>query len=113
MPLSSVTDDTFQAAVLESDLPVLVDFTAAWCPPCRVMKPILDELAASRDDVVIVSVDVDANVEITARHRVLGMPTFVLFSGGAEVGRFVGARPKARLSRELDEALEPAARPTA
>lgn len=105
MSLHPVTDDSFQADVLEADGPVLVDFTADWCPPCRVMKPVLEELSGLRDDVRIVTLDVDANPDTTVRHFVQGMPTFVLFDRGAEVGRFVGARPRAKLSRELDEAL--------
>ncbi|HEU4655884.1 MAG TPA: thioredoxin [Capillimicrobium sp.] len=106
MSLPDVTDDRFTADVLESDRPVLVDFTAAWCPPCRVMKPVLEELAAERDDVRVVTLDVDANPQTAARYHVLSMPTFVLFRGGAEVQRLVGARPKRRLAKELDEVLE-------
>jgi thioredoxin 1 len=105
MTVSSVTDDSFQAEVLESEQPVLVDFTAAWCPPCRVMKPVLDELAAERDDLRVVQVDVDAHQAAAARYEVLSMPTFVLFRGGAPVLRLVGARPKRRLVAELAEAL--------
>jgi thioredoxin 1 len=104
MSLPTVTDDAFQAEVLESDLPVLVDFTASWCPPCRVMKPVLDELAAERPDLRIVQIDVDADQQTAARYDVLSMPTFVLFRGGAPVLRLVGARPKARLRAELAEA---------
>jgi thioredoxin 1 len=105
MTLSAVTDDSFQAEVLESERPVLVDFTAAWCPPCRVMKPVLAELAAERDDLRIVQVDVDEHQAAAARYEVLSMPTFVLFRGGAPVLRLVGARPKRRLVEELAEAL--------
>ena len=67
--LHAVTDDTFTAEVLESEKPVLVDFTAAWCPPCRAMNPILDEIAAERDDLRIVSVDVDDNQDVAAAVR--------------------------------------------
>jgi thioredoxin 1 len=104
MPIASVTDDSFQAEVLESDQPVLVDFTAAWCPPCRVMKPVLDELAAERPDLRVVQLDVDAHQQAAARYEVLSMPTFMLFRGGAPVLRLVGARPKRRLQAELAEA---------
>jgi thioredoxin 1 len=104
MPITHVTDDSFQAEVLESDQPVLVDFTAAWCPPCRVMKPVLDELASERPDIRVVQLDVDEHQAAAARYEVLSMPTFMLFRGGAPVLRLVGARPKRRLQAELAEA---------
>jgi thioredoxin 1 len=103
--IPTVTDEGFPAAVLESDLPVLVDFTAAWCPPCRVMKPVLAELAAERADLRVVQLDVDAHQQTAARYSVLSMPTFILFRGGQEIGRLVGARPKRRLEGELAELL--------
>lgn len=102
----TVTDDAFAAEVLESELPVLVDFTAAWCPPCRVMKPVLAELAADRDDLRVVQLDVDAHQRTAAEYHVLSMPTFVLFRGGREVTRLVGARPRRRLEAELAEVLD-------
>jgi thioredoxin 1 len=104
--MQPVTDDSFTAEVLESDKPVLVDFTAAWCPPCRVMNPILAELAADRDDLRVVSIDTDDNQETAARYGVLGMPTFMLFRGGAPVLTLVGARPRKRLESELASALQ-------
>ena len=104
MPISHVTDDSFQAEVLESEQPVLVDFTAAWCPPCRVMKPVLDELAAERPDIRVVQLDVDEHQQAAARYEVLSMPTFMVFRGGSPVLRLVGARPKRRLQAELAEA---------
>ena len=112
MALHPVTNDTFTAEVLEAGTPVLVDFWASWCPPCRVMHPILDELAAARDDLKIVSVDVDDEQELAVRYGVLGMPTFMLFANGAPVTTLVGARPRKRLELELEQALaqEPAGR---
>ena len=101
----SVTDDGFTADVLESELPVLVDFTASWCPPCRVMKPVLAELAAERDDLRVVQLDVDEHQRTAAQYSVLAMPTFLVFRDGREVGRLVGARPKRRLEAELAEIL--------
>jgi thioredoxin 1 len=103
--LSSVTDDDFAAQVLESDVPVLVDFWAAWCPPCRVMHPILDELAGDRDDLRVVSIDVEANQATAARYGVLSMPTFLLFRAGEPVLRLVGSRPRRRLEEELSTVL--------
>jgi thioredoxin 1 len=103
--IRTVTDDAFAAEVLESDRPVLVDFTASWCPPCRVMKPVLAELASERDDLRVVQLDVDADQRTAAEYGVLSMPTFILFRDGREVQRLVGARPRKRLEAELAEAL--------
>jgi len=102
MTATTVTDDSFQAEVLESERPVIVDFWAAWCGPCRIMSPILEELAAERDDLRVVKVDVDHNQRIAAQYGVLSMPTFMVFRDGAPVGQIVGARPKQRLLADLD-----------
>lgn len=103
--MQTITTDAFTGAVLESDVPVVVDFTAAWCPPCRAMKPVLDELAAERPDLRFVQVDVDDQPELAARYGVLSMPTFAVFRGGERVAQFVGARPKRRFAADVDQAL--------
>ena len=103
--MNTVTDDSFQAEVLESERPVVVDFWAAWCGPCRVMSPILEELAAERPDLRVVKIDVDANQAVAARYGVLSMPTFMVFRDGAPVGQVVGSRPKQRLVADLDALL--------
>ena len=105
MPIPNTTDDTFAAEVLETEGPVLVDFTAAWCPPCRVMEPILSDLAAERADLRVVRLDVDANQATAARYGVLSMPTFLLFRAGEPVLKLVGARPRRRLEADLAAAL--------
>jgi len=112
MRIDSVTDATFTAEVLESDKPVLVDFTAAWCPPCRAMNPIIEEIADSRDDLRIVKLDVDDNQVVAAQYSVLSMPTFMLFQNGQPIQTLVGSRPRKRLELELEQALvqEPAGR---
>jgi thioredoxin 1 len=104
-PLPAVTADRFTADVLEAEQPVLVDFTAVWCGPCRVMTPIIRDLAAGRDDLRVVTLDIDADPETAARYEVLSAPTFILFRDGAPVLRLVGSRPRRRLERELDAAL--------
>ena len=99
--MNSITDDNFVAEVLESDRPVVVDFDAPWCGPCRVMTPILDELASERDDVRFVKLDVDSNQTTVARYGVMSMPTFMVFDGGEPVLTLIGSRPKRKLVEEL------------
>ena len=103
--VTAVTDDSFQAEVLESERPVIVDFWAAWCGPCRIMSPILEELATERPDLRVVKVDTDANQRIAAEYGVLSMPTFMVFRHGTPVGQIVGARPKKRLLSDLEQLL--------
>jgi thioredoxin 1 len=99
--MNSITDNNFAAEVLESDRPVVVDFDAPWCGPCRVMTPILEELASERDDVRFVKLDVDSNQTTVARYGVMSMPTFMVFNGGEPVLTLVGSRPKRKLAEEL------------
>jgi thioredoxin 1 len=100
--LTTVTDATFAADVLASDLPVLVEFTAAWCPPCRMIAPVLAEIAAEQQGyLTVVQLDVDDNPVTTAAYGVLSMPTLMLFRGGEPIRTLVGARAKRRLLSEL------------
>ncbi len=103
--LPDVTDATFKSEVLDSEKPVLVDFWAPWCGPCRVVHPILEEMAAERDDVRIVSINTDENQQTAASYDVLSIPTLILFKNGTEVKRVIGAMPKRRLDAELEPAL--------
>jgi thioredoxin 1 len=96
-----VTDNDFAAQVLESEQPVVVDFWAAWCPPCRVMEPVLRELALERPDARFVKLDADANQRTVVEYGVLSMPTLMVFRNGSVILRLVGSRPKRRLAEEL------------
>jgi thioredoxin len=103
--INEVNDTNFQAEVLESETPVLVDFWAPWCGPCRVVAPVLEEIANERDDIRIVKLNVDDNQQTAAQFGILAIPTMVLFRGGAEAKRIQGAMPKKRLEAELEPAL--------
>ncbi len=103
--LTDVTDATFQAEVLECDKPVLVDFWAPWCGPCRVVGPILEEIAGERDDLRIVKLNIDENQQTAASFEVLSIPTMILFKNGQVAKKVIGAYPKKRLEAELETAL--------
>ncbi|WP_380280307.1 thioredoxin [Kitasatospora purpeofusca] len=104
--VATVTDETFAAEVLAAEGPVLVDFTADWCPPCRQMVPVLADIAREEAHrLTVVSLDVDHNPQTQAAYGVLSMPTLMVFRGGEPVKSVVGARAKARLLRELDDVL--------
>ncbi|MGW4636850.1 thioredoxin [Nocardia sp. NPDC004415] len=97
-----MTDATFASEVLESELPVLVDFTADWCGPCRMISPVLAEIAQEESErLKIVQLDVDANPETRAAYAVMSMPTLMVFRAGEPVKTVVGARPKLRLMADI------------
>jgi thioredoxin 1 len=103
-----VTDDTFQDLVLSSSSgkPVLVDFWAQWCPPCHMLSPVLDEIAAELSGKLIVAkVDVDENQVTAQRYGILAMPTLSVFRNGEIISQMVGARPKRRLLADLSALL--------
>lgn len=103
--LNEVTDNNFTAEVIEADTPVLVDFWAPWCGPCRVVAPVLEEIASERPDLRIVKLNVDENQQTAAQYQVLSIPTLILFKGGAPVKTVVGAYPKRKLEQELEPVL--------
>jgi thioredoxin 1 len=104
--VAEVTDADFAVEVIGADGPVLVEFTANWCPPCRQMAPVLTALAAEEGErLKVVQLDVDRNPETTNAFKVLSMPTFMVFRDGEPVKSMVGARPKRRLLEELSDVL--------
>jgi thioredoxin 1 len=104
--LTNVSDDTFQAEVLENEQPVLVDFWAPWCGPCRVVAPVLEEIAVEQADKLrVVKLNVDDNQRTAAQFGVMSIPTMILFKNGAPAKTIVGAYPKKRLEAELEPAL--------
>jgi thioredoxin 1 len=103
--LVEVSDTNFHAEVIEAEGPVLVEFWAPWCGPCRVVAPVLEEIAAERPDLRIVKLNIDENQQTAASFQVLSIPTLILFKGGQPVKTVIGAYPKKRLEQELEPAL--------
>ena len=104
--LRTVDETTFDQEVLRSDKPVLVDFWAQWCPPCHQIAPVLAQIGAEREDqLTVVKLNSDENPAIAANYRVMALPTLALFHRGELIWSVVGARPKHKLLKELDDAL--------
>lgn len=102
MSVQTITAENFEELVLQSDKPVLVDFWAPWCGPCRMVSPIVDEIAEERGDIVVGKVNVDEQPELAAKFAVMSIPTLLVFKDGELANKAVGARPKDALLELLD-----------
>ena len=101
-----VTDETFENEVLKSEKPVVVDYWAEWCGPCRMVAPVLEQIAAEHaDKIEVVKLNIDENPAVAQRYGIMAIPTMNVFSGGEVVKQIVGAKPKSAMLRELAEFL--------
>ena len=105
MAIPEITDSNFQAEVVESATPTLVDFWAPGCGPCRMVSPLLEQIDAERDDVRVVKLNVDENQQTAAQFGVLSIPTMILFKNGQAAVQIVGAQPKPKIESQLDSVL--------
>ena len=102
MSVQTITKENFEALVLQSDRTVLVDFWAPWCGPCRMVSPVVDEIAAERSDITVGKVNVDEQPELSMQFGVMNIPTLLVFKGGQVANKAVGTRPKEELLKLLD-----------
>lgn len=102
MAIVHITKENFESVAKESAKPVLIDFWATWCGPCKMIAPIIEEIAGERDDIVVGKIDVDQEMELAMQFRITSIPTLVLMKNGAVAATLVGYRPKADILKLLD-----------
>ena len=102
MSVIEITKNNFDQEVMQSEKPVLLDFWAAWCGPCKMLSPVVDEIAGEHPEIKVGKVNVDEEQELAARYRVMSIPTLIIFKDGKEVDRMVGVQSKEVLTRKLD-----------
>ncbi len=106
MSVVTLTDDTFQKEVLESNIPVLVDFWAEWCQPCKMVRPLVHELSEEYGDKIkVAEMDVDANTQIPGQFGIMSIPTIMMFKGGKPDSTMIGVQPKENFKNNIDAAL--------
>ena len=102
MSVLTITKDNFESEVLKSEKPVLIDFWAAWCGPCKMVSPVIDEIAEERDDILVGKINIDEQMELAQKYGVMSIPTMIVFKNGEVANKNVGAIPKENILAMLD-----------
>lgn len=102
MAVIELTQENYQKEVIESDKPVLIDFFATWCGPCKMVSPVVDEIASERPDIKVCKLDVDRNLDLARSFQVMSVPTLVAMKNGEIVNKIIGAMPKAQILKMFD-----------
>ncbi len=105
MAIVNVTDESFEADVLKNEKPVLLDFWAEWCGPCKMIAPVLEEIAGERDDIIIAKMNIDDNPEVPTRFGVRSIPTLIIVKGGEVVATTMGAKPKGQMDAWINSVV--------
>lgn len=105
MAVKKISESEFQSEVIKSSIPVVVDFNAQWCGPCRMLAPVLETVSEKIDNVKIVSIDTDENPEVAGLYNITGIPCLIIFKGGKEIKRIVGFKPEQALISEIKNSI--------